>query len=76
MKIFLFIMLLVIISLPACAELNKELQKTVKAGDLIKVKELLAIGADVNIQNKSGWTALHEAARHLDGALRDFSLSR
>ena len=31
-------------------------------GDISEVNELLAKGADVNVKNNNGWTALHEAS--------------
>src|ERR1035438_9251742 len=39
-----------------------EILDAASAGDLKKVKALLAIGANVNEKNGNGWTPLHAAA--------------
>ena len=37
--------------------------KAVKKGDIKKARSVLKLGINPNIQNKDGWTALHEASR-------------
>ncbi len=52
---------------PASFEVDKqgrsELHYAAADGNIGKLKELLACGAAINLQDKNGWTALHFAAR-------------
>ena len=43
-------------------DLNQELLQAAKQGDTVRVKSLLANGADINAKNESGWTSLMFAA--------------
>lgn len=40
------------------------LQLSCIKNDVLKVKQLLASGADANMKDNAGWTALHEACNH------------
>ncbi|KAL9982174.1 hypothetical protein ACROYT_G010985 [Oculina patagonica] len=41
-----------------------DLQLSCIRNDTVKVKQLLALGADANMKDYAGWTALHEACNH------------
>ncbi|XP_027047528.1 SMC5-SMC6 complex localization factor protein 1-like [Pocillopora damicornis] len=43
---------------------ESDLQSSCIRNDVVKVKQLLAQGADANLQDYAGWTALHEACNH------------
>ena len=41
-----------------------DLQVSCIKNDPVKVQQLLALGADANMKDHAGWTALHEACNH------------
>ncbi len=60
----------------AAEDLGDALRRAASAGDLAKVKELLAAGADVNAANSYGGTALAFAADKGHAEVIDFLLER
>ncbi|MDH5682151.1 MAG: ankyrin repeat domain-containing protein [Spirochaetota bacterium] len=62
MKPLLLSILFIGLSLPLFAGLSEDLHKAVQAGDLRKVKELVAQGADIQAKDRVGYTVLQKAA--------------
>jgi ankyrin repeat protein len=58
------------------ADVSLDLNTAVKAGDVERVKALLAQGADVNARNSVGAAPLHEAAWSGNAELIDLLLAR
>jgi cytohesin len=60
----------------AADRLNYDLVQSAIQGDLGKIKDLLARGADVNARDSQGYTALHMAAGRRDKEAVEFLISR
>ncbi|WP_300747663.1 ankyrin repeat domain-containing protein, partial [uncultured Brachyspira sp.] len=58
MKKILAVLILISFNLYSLTENEASFIEAAKNGDIKKVKELLALGADINIQNNGGDTAL------------------
>jgi ankyrin repeat protein len=52
------VLLSLVMTAPAYADINEDLVEAAKKGDTIKVQVLLGQGADVNATAKYGWTSL------------------
>ncbi|WP_300747704.1 ankyrin repeat domain-containing protein [uncultured Brachyspira sp.] len=62
MKKILAVLILISFNLYSLTENEASFIEAAKNGDIKKVKELLALGADINIQDDNSWTALIYAA--------------
>lgn len=55
---------LLLCRLPYFLSGETNLQLSCIKNDVVKVKQLLTSGADANMKDNAGWTALHEACNH------------
>ena len=53
---------ILVVSLCSISIYSMDIFQAAKTGNIDRVRELIAAGADVNQQNNDGWTPLHWAA--------------